>query len=135
MCSGVFCVHKPYFLMPGHIYYWSLDNVLLWIIVVQTHPLFDQSSASLRILNFHAASMHIISCLRYQLLNLVIVEIWLHLSKVASTTLVFKSNFSHQGIPTVLESDNWPQFDSRDMKKLLAPVGFNISQQSLLASK
>ena len=73
-----------------------------------------------------------ISCLKYQSLKfdlpLVIVEIQPHLSKVASTALVFKSSVSHHGIPIVLESNNWPQFDSRDMKKLLIPVGFNISQ-------
>ena len=35
-----------------------------------------------------------------------------------------KSIFSHHGIPTVLVSDNGPQFDSRDMKEFASTYGF-----------
>ena len=35
-----------------------------------------------------------------------------------------KSIYSHHGIPTVLVSDNGPQFDSRDMKEFASTYGF-----------
>ena len=34
-CGQILCVHKPYFLMPGHIYNMYSDTRVLLIMVVQ----------------------------------------------------------------------------------------------------
>ena len=52
--------------------------------------------------------------------------------RIADPIYGLKSNLSHCGIPTVLVSDNWPQFESRDMKNL--PMVSTHYNQSLLLS-
>ena len=45
-------------------------------------------------------------------------------STTSQAVISLKSIFSHHGIPTVLVSDNGPQFDSRDMKEFASTYGF-----------
>ena len=48
------------------------------------------------------------------------------LNSITSQAVIssLKSIFTHHGIPTVLVSDNGPQFDSRDMKEFASTYGF-----------